>query len=43
MTRLVLRERLVQAAVGLAIGLIAAVLIMRAFQARLFEISPADW
>ena len=39
---LVLREGLVQAAVGLAIGLSAAVLIMRAFQARLFEISPAD-
>jgi putative ABC transport system permease protein len=39
---LVLREGLVQAAVGLAIGLSAAVLIMRAFEARLFEISPAD-
>ena len=39
---LVLREGLAQAAVGLAIGSIAAVLIMRAFQARLFEISPAD-
>jgi putative ABC transport system permease protein len=39
---LVLREGLVQAAVGLAIGLGAAVAIMRAFRARLFEVSPAD-
>ena len=39
---LVLREGLVQAAVGLAIGLGAAVVIMRAFRARLFEVSPAD-
>jgi predicted permease len=39
---LVLREGLVQAAAGLAIGLGAAVLIMRAFRARLFEVSPAD-
>ena len=39
---LVLREGLVQAAAGLAIGLGAAVLIMRAFRTRLFEVSPAD-
>jgi predicted permease len=39
---LVLREGLVQAAVGLGIGLSAAVLVMRAFRTRLFEISPAD-
>ena len=39
---LVLQEGLVQAAAGLAIGLGAAVLIMRAFRTRLFEVSPAD-
>jgi len=39
---LVLREGLVQAALGLTAGLGAAALIMRAFRARLFEISPAD-
>ena len=39
---LVLREGLVQAAAGLAIGLGAAVLIMRAFRTRLFEVGPAD-
>jgi putative ABC transport system permease protein len=39
---LVLREGLVQAAFGLAIGLSAGALIMQTFRARLFEVSPAD-
>ncbi len=40
--RLVLREGLLQAAVGLAIGLTAGVLVMRAFDAALFRVRPAD-
>jgi predicted permease len=40
--RLVLREGLVQAAAGLAVGLAAGVLVMDAFRALLFEVSPAD-
>jgi predicted permease len=40
--RLILREGLVQAALGLAIGLSAAVIVMRGFRAALFEVSPAD-
>jgi putative ABC transport system permease protein len=39
---LVLREGLVQAAIGLSIGLTGAALVMRAFRARFFEVSPAD-
>ena len=40
--RLVLKEGLVQAALGLAIGLSAAVLLMRTFRTMLYEVSPAD-
>ena len=40
--RLVLREGLAQAALGLAIGLGAAVLLMRSFRTVLYEVSPAD-
>ena len=40
--RLVLREGLLQAAIGLTIGLLASVLVMRAFQTMLYEVSPAD-
>jgi putative ABC transport system permease protein len=40
--RLILGEGLLQAIVGLAIGLAAAVLLMRSFQALLYEVSPAD-
>jgi putative ABC transport system permease protein len=40
--RIVLGEGLVQATSGLAIGLGAAVLIMRAFRSLLFEVGPAD-
>ena len=39
---LVLKEGLLQAVLGLAIGLSAAVLLMRSFQTMLYEISPAD-
>ena len=39
---LVLKEGLVQAALGLAIGLSAAVLVMRTFRTMLYEVSPAD-
>jgi putative ABC transport system permease protein len=40
--RLVLKEGLVQAAIGLVIGLAGAVLVMRGFKAVLFQVSPAD-
>jgi predicted permease len=40
--RLVMREGLMQALVGLAIGLAAALLVMRGFQWMLYEISPVD-
>jgi len=40
--RLVLREGLLQATIGLMIGLLASVLGMRAFQTMLYEVSPAD-
>lgn len=40
--RLVLKEGLLQAVLGLAIGLSGAVLLMRSFQTMLYEISPAD-
>ncbi len=40
--RLVLKEGLVQAALGLTIGLGGAVLLMRSFRTMLYEISPAD-
>jgi predicted permease len=39
---LVLREGLLQAVAGLAIGVSAGVLLMRSFQALLFGIGPAD-
>jgi ABC-type lipoprotein release transport system permease subunit len=40
--RLVMKEGLVQAALGLAIGLTGAVLLVRSFRSMLYEISPAD-
>jgi putative ABC transport system permease protein len=40
--RLILKEGLVQAGAGLAIGLFAAVLLMRSFRTLLYEVSPAD-
>ena len=40
--RLVLREGLLQAIAGLAIGLVAGVLVMRAFRSVLFNVSPSD-
>jgi putative ABC transport system permease protein len=40
--RLILKEGVIQAVGGLAIGLTCAVLLMRAFRAMLYEISPAD-
>ena len=40
--RLVLREGLLQAIAGLAIGLVAGVLVMRAFRSVLFQVSPSD-
>jgi putative ABC transport system permease protein len=39
---LVLREGLVQATAGLAVGLSAGVLLMRSFEAMLFGVRPAD-
>jgi putative ABC transport system permease protein len=39
---LVLREGVVQASIGLAIGIASAVLLMRSFQSLLYEVSPAD-
>jgi putative ABC transport system permease protein len=40
--RLVLRDGLVQAALGLIIGLSAAIAVMYAFRSMLYEVSPAD-
>jgi putative ABC transport system permease protein len=40
--RLILREGVIQAAVGLAIGLTGAVVVMRIFRSLLYEVSPAD-
>ena len=40
--RLVLREGTVQAVAGLAIGLTAAVLLMRSFRAMLYGVTPTD-
>ena len=40
--RLILREGVVQAVIGLAIGLTSAVLLMRGFRAMLYHVSPAD-
>lgn len=40
--RLVLKEGLVQAGLGLALGLTAAVLVMRGFRSMLYQVSPAD-
>ena len=40
--RLVLKEGLVQAALGLAIGVGAAVLVMQSFRTLLYEVSPGD-
>jgi len=39
---LVLKEGLLQAAVGLAIGIAGGVMAMRTFRAMLFEVEPAD-
>jgi putative ABC transport system permease protein len=40
--RMVLREGLSQALLGLSIGLFAGVLVMRTFRAALYEVSPTD-
>ena len=40
--RMVLREGLAQALLGLAIGLVGGVLVMRTFRAALYEVSPTD-
>jgi putative ABC transport system permease protein len=40
--RLVLKEGLIQAVAGLAIGLAGAVMVMRGFRTVLFQVSPAD-
>jgi ABC-type antimicrobial peptide transport system permease subunit len=40
--KLILQEGLAQAGLGLTIGLVAAVLVMRAFRTMLYEVSPAD-
>jgi putative ABC transport system permease protein len=40
--RLILSEGLLQAVVGLAIGLTGAVLLMRSFRTLLYEVSPTD-
>ncbi|MEO6212457.1 MAG: ABC transporter permease, partial [Vicinamibacterales bacterium] len=40
--RLILREGMIHAAIGLAIGLGGAVVVMRAFRGLLFRVSPAD-
>jgi putative ABC transport system permease protein len=40
--RLVLKEALVQAVIGLTIGLAAALVLMRSFRSWLYEVSPAD-
>jgi ABC-type lipoprotein release transport system permease subunit len=39
---LILREGVLQAAVGLALGVSAGVLLMKAFRSMLYEVSPAD-
>jgi len=39
---LILRDGLVQASAGLAIGLAGAVVVMRSFRAFLYEVSPGD-
>jgi ABC-type lipoprotein release transport system permease subunit len=38
----VLKEGLLQAAVGLAVGIAGGVMAMRSFRAMLFEVEPAD-
>ena len=40
--RLILREGLLQALIGLALGLAGGVLVMRGFKSVLFQISPSD-
>jgi putative ABC transport system permease protein len=40
--RLVLREGVVQASIGLVIGLAGAVVVMRSFRSMLYEVSPSD-
>ena len=40
--RLILREGVVQAVLGLALGLSAGVLLMNTFRSMLYEVSPAD-
>ena len=39
---LVLKEGLMQAVVGVTIGITAAIVVMRSFRAVLYEVSPAD-
>jgi len=40
--RMVLREGLAQTMVGLSVGLLAGVLVMRTFRTALYEVSPSD-
>jgi ABC-type antimicrobial peptide transport system permease subunit len=40
--RLVLKEGLLQAAIGLALGIGAAVLLVRSFRTMLYQVSPTD-
>ena len=40
--RQILREGLIQAAAGLAIGIAAGVLVMNTFRSMLYEVSPSD-
>ncbi|MEO5897143.1 MAG: FtsX-like permease family protein [Vicinamibacterales bacterium] len=40
--RLILREGILHAAIGLALGLGSAVIVMNAFRSMLFRVSPAD-
>jgi putative ABC transport system permease protein len=40
--RLILREGIVQAAIGLSIGIAGGIALMRGFRAVLYQVSPAD-
>jgi putative ABC transport system permease protein len=40
--RQIMQEAVVQTAIGLAIGLAGAVVLMRAFRTMLYEVSPSD-
>jgi ABC-type antimicrobial peptide transport system permease subunit len=40
--RQIMQEAVVQTVIGLGIGLVGAVLLMRAFRTMLYEVSPSD-